>query len=134
MGGRYNAARKFGAIYCSFDKETADAEALGGFKAKKLKVSEAALPRLVYKLGIRKMYGVLDLTDKKVLAEIGYRMTDLVQKDLTLTQELGRMARAAGYVAIKAPSKFKRRGHPRGANFVIFELVDVLGTPRIVKA
>lgn len=58
---------------------------------------------------------VLDLTDKKILEQIGINENEIVGNNISLCLEISRRARRAGFEAILAPSATKK-----GAVLVVF--------------
>jgi RES domain-containing protein len=62
-----------------------------------------------------KLHRVLDLTDLAVLKQLGLQPEDLVVPHWDQTQELGRLAREAGFEALLVPS-----AAAPGTNLVLF--------------
>ncbi len=95
-GGRYNAAREFGAVYLSESPEGCRAE-----MTKRL-----LTPLNKYVVGKIRTYAqkICDLTDEDLLDELGLDRDQLVSDDLERTQLLGTLIRDAGFEGILAPS------------------------------
>ena len=122
-GGRYNPPGEFGALYCSLDATTAVAEVVQGQRARG--VDPSTYPEgswWVYDLDVV-LESVLDLTDSKILAELGIEEAALTGGDIARTRRLGREARAAGFLGILAPSAALSGGR----NLVIF--LDAVSHP-----
>jgi RES domain-containing protein len=121
-GGRYNYIEAFGVLYLACDphtclEETTRATIAAGF------VAARNLPRTF--IGIRvRLARVLDLTDWRVRRRLGvsrallladWERVQEVEGREAPTQELGRLARAAGFEAVLTPS-----ASWAGANLNIF--------------
>ncbi|MBI3077716.1 MAG: RES family NAD+ phosphorylase [Deltaproteobacteria bacterium] len=107
-GGRYNTKGAFGALYCGERPGVCSAE------LRKATAGRTLAPFVLASLRV-KLQRVLDLTDRTVLRRLGVRSKDLVSPDWTLTQDLGRLAREAGFEALLVPS-----AAAPGRNLVIF--------------
>lgn len=135
-GGRYNPKGEFGWLYLSEGEEICAAEVLRAaddpdfFKQ----------PRICGTIQVM-LEKVLDLTDEQILKELGIRKEDLLQdtgdreRDYRLPRRIGRLARAAGFEALKVPSVTSQ-----GNNLVIFRenlsgraKVEVIGKPHLVS-
>ena len=94
-GGRYNAPKKFGALYLSRTREGCIAE---------IKRRSAYPPNHV--LGKIKVYlsKVCDLTDESLLKSLGITREQLTADDWDDTQILGDVIRDAGFEGIIVPS------------------------------
>lgn len=115
-GGRYNAPGEFGALYCSFEKDTASTEVSKGLRA--VGQNPATYPEGawgLFELAIE-AHEVLDLTHEETLARLGLQSAMLTGPHPEVTQRLGREARDAGYQAILAPSA----AVPGGKNLILF--------------
>lgn len=115
-GGRYNPKRGFGVLYLSESEPVSRAEVLRA-------AGDPASLRGPFLCGEIRMVleRVLDLTDEEVLEELGIRREELLrdrgdrERDYRLPRRIARLARAAGFEALKVPSVTSR-----GANLVIF--------------
>lgn len=115
-GGRYNPPGAFGALYL------ADSEALAQTEVLRAVGDPSALAAVFVCGEIRvRLQRVLDLTDPQVLKALGIERTMLLadtddrQRDHAFTRQLGQLARAAGFEALKVPSVTSQ-----GANLVVF--------------
>lgn len=107
-GGRYNPKDAFGALYCSEKPATCIAEVRKATAGRTL--SAFVLVSVTVEL-----QRVLDLTDHAVLQRLGLRSEDLIAPDWAPTQELGRLAREAGFEGLLVPS-----AAAPGTNLVLF--------------
>lgn len=107
-GGRFNPPGDFGAVYLSFEKETAVAELRRRARRSAVRIGEL-LPRvlLVVESELQK---VLDLTDDETRRHWGLDGEDLVSGDYRACQDVGRAARRAGYEAVLYPSAARDGG------------------------
>ena len=94
-GGRYNAAEEFGALYLSESPEACAAEVARRPPAPKGYVVGSISVALDK---------VCDLTDKRLLADLGLTAEELTADRWTDTQVLGALVREAGFEAIIVPS------------------------------
>lgn len=121
-GGRWNRVG-LSAIYASLNVITTTHEAYQNIDTFGFPLT-AIQPRVM--AGAKATLGkVLDLTDAKVLAKIGFSLSDLVSEDWeaiqssgeeSWTQAIGRGCLTAGFEAIIVPSA----QHSKGKNIVIF--------------
>lgn len=107
-GGRYNPKGAFGALYCGESPTVSSAEVRKAAPGRKLGPFDLAT--LVVEL-----HRVLDLTEQDILEQLSLRSEDLVSADWTRMQELGRLARKAGFEALLVPS-----AAGPGRNLVVF--------------
>jgi len=107
-GGRYNPKRAFEALYCG------EGPAVCWAEVRKTTGGRRLGPFVLASVMV-KLQRVLDLTDHAVLQRLGLRPEDLVASDWAHTQELGRLARQAGFEALLVPS-----AAPPGRNLVLF--------------
>lgn len=107
-GGRYNHKATFGALYCGETPTVCAAE------VRKLSAGRT-LGRFVLASVTVELQRVLDLTDQAVLQRLGLQPKDLVTPDWDQTQDLGRLAREAGFEALLVPS-----AAAPGTNLVVF--------------
>jgi RES domain-containing protein len=107
-GGRYNPKGAFGALYCGETPAVCSAE------IRKVTAGRILNPLVLASVRVE-LQRVLDLTDHAILQRLGLRPEDLVLPNWAETQELGRLARAAGFEALLAPS-----AAATGRNLVIF--------------
>ncbi len=115
-GGRYNLPGTKGVLYASFEKVTAVAEVVKSVKARGINPKEYGPDDWwAYELELTSSR-VLDLSDPKVLEQLGVSAAALVADDVAVTRQIGKQALDAGYEAIIAPSA----AHVAGNNFVIF--------------
>lgn len=98
-GGRYNPPYQFGALYCGFSEEICWLEIQ--------KRHEGPLKRSRFKLlpihvHLKK---VLDLSDPRTRARLNIKLESLIHPaDHSVTWEIARLAREAGFEGIIAPS------------------------------
>lgn len=121
VGGRFNPAGEFGAIYLSLDLETAVAELVRRADRTGVELDQL-LPRVLLTIDVR-LQKILDLTDTEVRDNWGVTKEDLASDDHRLCRDVGRAARRAGYEAILFPSAARESGR----NLAVF--LDRL-TPR----
>ncbi len=115
-GGRYNLPGTKGVLYASFEKVTAVAEVVKSVKARGINPKEYGPDDWwAYELELTSS-GVLDLSDPKVLEQLGVSAAALLADHVAVTRQIGKQALDAGYEAIIAPSV----AHVAGKNFVIF--------------
>ena len=107
-GGRYNPKGAFGALYCGETPAVCSAE------IRKATAGRTLNPLVLASVRVE-LQRVLDLTDHAILQRLGLQPEDLVAPNLTKTQELGRLAREAGFEALLVPS-----AAATGKNLVIF--------------
>jgi RES domain-containing protein len=112
VGGRYNPAGEFGALYLAESQEACRAE-----------VTRRIEPDAAMSLGELEvdLEVVCDLTDPTTLRALGVTHAALVGADWSVTQAIGRALRDAGFEGLVAPSAagsytilvlFKDRHHP----------------------
>lgn len=117
FGGRWNKANKFGAIYASLTKETAQAEHTSQLLKRGLTPGDLSY-RLITTIQVH-MTQVLDLTDPDRQKEFGITQPELESDGQTCGKkilEVSEKARAQGFEAILSPSA----RHPSGKNLNIF--------------
>jgi RES domain-containing protein len=123
-GGRYNPKGGFRAIYGSLELDTATAELLAHYRQQGRPDPEADVFPFVAVSLEAEVERLLDLTDTAIRRALKVSLKDLVgdwqnTQDLgqeALTQAIGRLARAAGYQGLLAPSAAK----PGGRNVALF--------------
>lgn len=123
-GGRYNPKGGFRAIYGSLELDTATAELLAHHRRQGRPDPEADVFPLVAVSLEADVERLLDLTDAATRRALKVSRSDLVgdwqeAQDLgreALTQAIGRLARAAGYQGLLAPSAARSTGR----NIVLF--------------
>jgi len=110
-GGRYNPRREFGALYLSDSPAACRAE---------MQRRPGVRARYWHARITVRVAKALDLTDPFTREVLGMRQQDLVSDEWSLTQDVGRAARRAGFDALVVPS-------PAGdhQNLVVFK--DLLG-------
>ena len=96
-GGRYNPKGEFGALYCG------ETPAICSAETRKATRGRALGPFILAEIHIE-VHRVLDLTDPDILHALRIRREDLATPDWGLTQELGRLAHAAGLEGLLVPS------------------------------
>jgi RES domain-containing protein len=112
-GGRWNPKGEYGVLYTASDEETAVAELHRLGQRQGLNLDDLAPRDLV---SIRaSLSKVLDLTDKKILEEIGISKDEIVSNDISVCLEVSRLAHRAGFEAVLAPSATKK-----GSILVVF--------------
>ena len=94
-GGRYNAPRKFGALYLSKNQKGCATE----ITRRPSHPTNYIVGKIRIKLG-----KVCDLTDEDLLNELGLSREQLTADDWTETQTLGDLIREAGFEGIVVPS------------------------------
>jgi RES domain-containing protein len=112
-GGRYNPKGAFGAPYCGQTPAVCSAE------VRRATAGRMATRFVLVSVNVERRR-ILDFTDQAILERLGLRSEDLARLDWTLTQELGRLARQAGFEALLVPS-----AAGPGSNLVLF--LDRLG-------
>ncbi|MCI2429294.1 RES family NAD+ phosphorylase [Candidatus Acetothermia bacterium] len=135
-GGRYNPKGEFGVLYLSESVEICIAEVLRAASDPNF----FKQPRICGTIHVM-LEKVLDLTDEQILKELGIRKEVLLQdtgdreRDYRLTRRISRIARAAGFEALKVPSVTSR-----GNNLVIFvehlfgrAKATVMGKPQLIS-
>ncbi|MBI2956710.1 MAG: RES family NAD+ phosphorylase [Acidobacteria bacterium] len=128
-GGRYNPKDEFPALYVSLDEQTATAEKARNERLRGINPEEYAFGEWwAYEIAFD-LESVLDLTDGKVLANLGVEKSNLQGQDRTLTHQIARDARASGFQALLVPSA----ATGGGKNLVIF--TDTAhGEPRVLAS
>jgi len=116
-GGRYNPRREFGALYLSESPAACRAE-MRRRPGVRVQYWHARLKVRVAK--------ALDLTDPVTRDKLGITEQVLVSDDWTMTQDLGRAARRAGFNAIIVPSAAGKHH-----NLVIFK--DLLSGSEVAE-
>ena len=115
-GGRFNYIGTFGVLYLSLDTETCWAESLSQYDTSSKKAS--SMPRTIIGIEVE-LNKVLDLTNHWVLKRLGITRADLFcdwedyqdnQQIEAPSQRIARLAREAGFEAIKVPSKAREGG------------------------
>ena len=117
-GGRFNLAGTFEVLYLSCDIHTCLEETTRSFLRDGFDVAKA-LPRTIIGVEVT-LSQVLDLTASAVRRRLGVTRTSLTQTDWqksqdvggqeAFTQEIGRLARDAGFEALLVPSAATRSG------------------------
>ncbi len=105
-GGRWNPRGEFGALYTALNEEAAKAELERLAERQGLTLDDFA-PRDLVSIEVS-LSKVLDLTDKKILEQIGINESEIVGNDVSLCLEISRLARRAGFEAILTPSATKK--------------------------
>ncbi len=105
-GGRWNPKGEFGALYTALDEETALAELLRLAQRQGLTLDDLA-PRDLVDVQVS-LTKVLDLTDKKILEQIGVKENEIVSNDVSLCLDISRLAHRAEFEGILAPSATKK--------------------------
>lgn len=116
-GGRYNPRREFGALYLS--------ESPAACRAEMLRRPGVRVRYWHARMKVR-VATALDLTDPSTRDKLGIIQEDLVSDDWSLTQDLGRAARRAGFDALVVPSAAGDHH-----NLVVFK--DLLGDGEIAE-
>ena len=95
IGGRYNPAGEFGALYLAKSEDACRAE-----------VTRRIEPEATVSLGTLEvdLEAVCDLTDPAVCQALGVTHPELVGDDWSITQGIGRALRDAGFEGLIAPS------------------------------
>lgn len=101
-GGRWNMAKRYGALYSTLDRETCIGELEREARRRGLDIEDLQ-PREIFSLKVR-LKKVLDLTDPKVISLLGISKEDLTLEDCTLPRKIADAARKLGYEAILSPS------------------------------
>jgi len=117
FGGRWNKANRYGALYTSLTKETAQAEHTSMLLKRGLTPGDL-YPRLMTTIRVH-LTKVLDLTDPNRLEEFGITKSELESDEDACREkilEASDKARTQGYEAILSPSARL----PRGKNLNIF--------------
>src|SRR3990170_1105227 len=94
-GGRYNPRREFGALYVS--------ESPAACRAEMLRRPGVRLQYWHARIKVR-VAKAIDLTDPSTRDKLSILQEDLISSDWSLTQDLGRAARRAGFDALIVPS------------------------------
>lgn len=102
FGGRYNPQRSFPVVYLCLSRACVVAE-LTRQAARQSTQIQDLLPRELWAVAAE-LEEVLDLTDFRVLSEVGLVPEDLLREDHGLTQEIGEAAHERGLQALKSPS------------------------------
>lgn len=116
-GGRWNKAHKFGVLYASLTKETAQAEHTSQLLKRGLTPGDLS-DRLITIIQVR-LTQVLDLTDPDRQKEFGITKSELESDEEACRKKIldvSEKARAQGYEAILSPSA----RFPNGKNLNIF--------------
>ena len=106
-GGRYNPRREFGALYLS-DSAAACAAEMRRRPGVRTRYWHARIRTVLRR--------ALDLTDAAIRARLRLAEADLVSKDWSLTHDVARAARRAGFDALIVPSAAGRHH-----NLVVFK-------------
>jgi RES domain-containing protein len=111
-GGRYNLKGAFEVLYLALDVHTCTEEVTRSMQVSEFVVADS-LPRTTIAIEV-KLSRVLDLTDSRILRELGVSAAVLAGTDWkniqnnhgreAITQEIGRYAREAGFEALLVPS------------------------------
>ena len=122
-GGRFNLKDKFAAIYLSCDLHTCIEETTKTAGRSDVEIAKL-LPRTIVGIEV-KLSRVLDLTDNVIRRKLGITKKSLIATEWknyqnivlqeAFTQQLGRLAREAGFEAILVPSAVTR-----GKNLDVF--------------
>lgn len=105
-GGRWNPRGEYEVLYTALKEETAKAELERLAERQGLTLDDLA-PRDLVSIQVS-LSKVIDLTDKKILEQIGINENAIVGNDASLCLEISRLARSAGFEAILAPSATKK--------------------------
>ena len=127
-GGRFNSPGAFGALYTSFEAETAVQEV--GRALRQRGIDPAGFPPgswWIYELEVA-LRAVLDLTDSSVLGQLEIQKASLAGPDLGVTRKIAAEAREGGCEALLVPSA----AVPESRNLVIFP--DMLPEPVLVRS
>ena len=124
-GGRWNPQGEYGVLYTALIEETAVAE-LERLAERQGLTSDDLAPRDLVSIEVS-LSKILDLTDNKIMQQIGIRENEIVGNDPALCLEISRLARRAGFEAILAPSATKK-----GSILVVFP--DRLGPASRLEA
>lgn len=108
VGGRFNPAGEFGALYFSLERDTAIAELKR--RAERTGIDPGELLPRVLLVVQAELQSVLDLRDPDVRTGWGLSDVDLVSDDYRPCQDVARAARRAGYEAIQFPSAADQHG------------------------
>ena len=131
-GGRWNKANRFGALYASLTKETAQAEYTSQLLKRGL-TPEDLTHRLVTTIQVQ-LEKVLDLTDPDWQKEFGITKPELESDEQTCRKkilEVCEKARAQNFEAILSPSA----RYPRGKNLNIFaDRLSPKSSLRVIKS
>jgi len=132
FGGRWNKANRFGALYASLTKETAQAEHSSQVLKRGLTPGDLS-PRLMTTIRVR-LTKVLDLTDPERQEEFGITKSEL-ESDADASRkkilEVSEKARAQGFEAILSPSARL----PSGKNLNVFpDRMNPKSSLRIIKS
>ncbi len=101
-GGRFNPPESFPTLYLCSTRACAVAELR--HQGERLPIGVAGLlPRILYRYQVS-LDAVLDLTDQATLRHLAISRSDIVQRDWTMTQELGAIAHDDGLQGLLAPS------------------------------
>ena len=132
LGGRWNRANKFGALYASLTKETAQAEHTSQLLKRGLTPGDLSY-RLITTIQAH-MTQVLDLTDPDRQKEFGLTKAELESDEEACRRkllEVSEKARTKGYEAILSPSA----RFPNGKNLNIFpDKLSKKSTLKIIKS
>jgi RES domain-containing protein len=119
-GGRYNYFGTYEVLYLSCDEQTCHAEMIGSNRA----VDPTIFPRLIFAANVQ-LSNVLDLTDERILDELGINQSILIMTNWRVsqkvgkeapTQTIGRLVKEANFEAILVPSAAR----PDGKNLCVF--------------
>ena len=131
-GGRWNSRGEYEVLYTALKEETAKAELERLAERQGLTLDDLA-PRDLVSIEVS-LSKVLDLTDKKILQQIGINDNEIVGNDISLCLEISRLARGAGFEAILTPSATKK-----GAILILFpdhlqpsSRLEVIGKKKIL--
>jgi RES domain-containing protein len=111
-GGRYNPPHEFGALYLGETKEVC--------KAERMRKSKTPFPMVIGEIEIS-LNKTLDLTDDKILEQLGINKKDLLRDmgdeayDYKVTRNIARRVRREGIEGLIVPSVTGK-----GKNLVIF--------------
>jgi RES domain-containing protein len=101
-GGRFTPPGSYPTLYLCTTMPCAVAE-LARLGQRQVIGVEALLPRAVYEYRIS-LGRVLDLTSPTVRETLGLRLEDVTSPDWSLTQEVGSVAHALDFQAVRSPS------------------------------
>lgn len=121
-GGRFNPPDSYPVLYLCTTRPCVVAELTRAAGHQGLRVADF-LPRDVYRYRVS-LDNVLDLTDTKVLRELGLRPLDLVRPDHVLTMQVGAAAHERRFQAVLSRSA-------TGVGVVVAVFTENLGGARL---
>ena len=112
-GERWNPRGEYEVLYTALNEKTAKAELERLAERQGLTLDDLA-PRDLVSIEVA-LSKVIDLTDKKILEQIGINENEIAGNNVSLCIEISRLARGASFEAILAPSATKK-----GSVLVVF--------------